>query len=59
MSTPSWLSAMFTKGNNFRDILFASLNEVYSSRKKIAPTEKGGQNENGKIASPESVPILF
>ena len=60
---------IFAKGNNFIDY-FSSKNEVLqngsvlkgknlanSSLQKFTPIEKGGKKENGRVTSPESVPI--
>ena len=66
--TPSF-PAMFSKGDNFHDFLFAYLEKMGSTLKgKIAsmganslfyemtPIYMGGNNENDRVASPESVP---
>ena len=66
-------STMFCKGGNFRDFLYAYLEDevfpkwVYSYRKEFAlmgansflhemtPIYMGGNNENDRVASPESI----
>ena len=60
-------SAMFSKGNNFRDFLFAyPENEVFPRWEsdganfvlyEMITIYMGGNNENDRVAFPESVPI--
>ena len=73
MGTSPFYSAIFMKGDNFYDFLFASLDKVTLSKwglllkKRICsygskffslivdPIEKGGKNDMGKTAYPESL----
>ena len=75
MCTLPCFPAIFTKGDNFRDFLFAYLeDEIFQKRDlllkegtgpigtnsffyEMAPFYMAGNNENDRVASPESVSI--
>ena len=52
------LTAIFTKGDNFCDFLFASCTNC-CFKIELTFHEKGGKNENDKSCFPESVPIYL
>ena len=53
MGTPSCNTAIFTKGNNFRDFLFTSqMAKAKSIFQELAPISKGGKKENEKSCFP-------
>ena len=61
MGTPPYCSAIFSKGDNFHDFLFAyPEDEVFPKwglllKEVMTPLYKGDNNENDRVAFPESV----
>ena len=71
--TSCLFSVIFTKCINFCDFLFAFMEDrmgllikekncskrANSFLSKLTHIEKGGKNENSKVASPESYPVIL
>ena len=56
-----WYTSMFIyslyQRKQLSDFLFASLDKCQKKNALKRKTKKGGKNESGRVASPESVPI--